>query len=100
MDMIGHQMYDPAQDTEAPMTIESVDDERPLIYRLRHRFNGGHVHVRVFAGKNEYALGPAGTLTFRPDEWEGFRLLLQRGDDFYPDTVHLRVEFVDDEEDE
>jgi hypothetical protein len=31
--------------------------------------NAGHVHVAVWAGRNEGARGNAGTLTFRTDEW-------------------------------
>ena len=50
-----------------------------MIFKFRYRRAGGHVHVRVFAGGNPDALGLAGHLTFRPDEWEDLRDLVLRG---------------------
>jgi hypothetical protein len=44
-----------------------------MIFRIYHETLGGHVHMRVFAGKAEGALGKCGDLTMRVDEFEVFR---------------------------
>lgn len=44
-----------------------------MIFRIYHETLGGHVHMRVFAGKSEGALGKCGDLTMRVEEFEVFR---------------------------
>lgn len=41
-------------------------------FRFRWKLMGGHVHVRLFAGKSETG-GKCGDLVFREDEWEDFK---------------------------
>ena len=49
-------------------------------FRFRWQLLGGHVHVRVFSGKNlNGALGKNGDLVFTEDEWPAFRAFLERG---------------------
>lgn len=43
-----------------------------MIFKYKHRLLGAHVHVDVFIGENPYALGKAGTLVMRLDEWKKF----------------------------
>lgn len=45
--------------------------------RLRFVKKGGHIHIRVFAGPHEWALGKCGDLVMRPEEWDEFRLSLK-----------------------
>lgn len=48
----------------------------PLIIRWRYRVLGGHVHVRVFAGRgwrDDVSLAKAGDLIFRDDEFREMR---------------------------
>ena len=47
-----------------------------MIFRIYHETLGGHVHMRVFAGKSEGALGKCGDLCMRTEEFEFFRDLL------------------------
>lgn len=42
------------------------------LFRLKHETCGGHVHVRVFAGKGTLTLANCGTLVMRVDEWKDF----------------------------
>lgn len=44
-----------------------------MIFRIYHETLGGHVHMRVFAGKHDGALGKCGDLTMRSEEFEEFR---------------------------
>jgi len=44
-----------------------------MIFRIYHETLGGHVHMRLFAGKQEGGLGKCGDLTMRIDEFEAFR---------------------------
>lgn len=46
-----------------------------MIFRIYHETAGGHVHMRVFAGPREGALGKCGDLCMRVDEFEVFRLI-------------------------
>lgn len=39
------------------------------LFRMRYRVEGGHTHVRVFAGKGSFSLGKCGDLVFRNEEW-------------------------------
>jgi hypothetical protein len=43
-----------------------------MIFRIYHETLGGHVHMRVFAGKSEGALGKCGDLCMRVEEFEEF----------------------------
>ena len=43
-----------------------------MIFRIYHETLGGHVHMRVFAGKSEGALGKCGDLCMRVGEFEAF----------------------------
>ncbi len=58
-----------------------------VVMRWRFREVGGHVHVRVFAGRvpdalqpEGYTLGKAGDLTFRLDEWPAVRRSVELAD--------------------
>lgn len=42
-------------------------------FRVRYEIRGGHVHMRVFAGKGSMSLGLCGTLVMRVEEFEDFR---------------------------
>lgn len=42
------------------------------MFRIYYEVAGGHVHCRVFAGKNPGALGKCGDLTMRKDEFDAF----------------------------
>lgn len=44
-----------------------------MYVRLRYRLLGGHVHVRVFVGKDVDHLQKSGDLVLREDEWPTFR---------------------------
>jgi hypothetical protein len=50
-----------------------------MIFRFYHETLGGHVHIRLFAGKKEGALGKCGDLTMRVEEFKEFKeeLILQ-----------------------
>lgn len=43
-----------------------------MIFRIYHDKRGGHVHMRLFAGKKEGALGKCGDLCMREDEFVEF----------------------------
>ena len=49
-----------------------------MFFKFRVRRAGAHAHVRVFAGENLCALGSAGKLTFRLDEWHVLTAALSR----------------------
>ncbi len=42
------------------------------LFRFRYKKQGGHTHVRLFAGKGSLSLGLCGSLVFRNEEWEDF----------------------------
>lgn len=42
-------------------------------FRVYYKILGGHVHMRVFAGKGSLSLGLCGTLVMRVEEFEDFR---------------------------
>ena len=44
-----------------------------MIFRIWHETLGGHVHMRLFAGKHEGALGKCGDLTMTVEEFDIFR---------------------------
>lgn len=44
-----------------------------MIFRMRFRLLGGHVHIRLFAGRGEGSLAKCGDLVMRPDEFEAFK---------------------------
>ena len=42
-------------------------------FRFRYRIEGGHVHVRVFSGRDRHMThGKNGDLVFALDEWPAF----------------------------
>ena len=43
-----------------------------MIFRIYHKKLGGHVHMRVFSGKTDGALGKCGDLTMREEEFAEF----------------------------
>jgi hypothetical protein len=43
-----------------------------MLFRFRYQVQGGHTHVRMFAGKSVPALGKCGDLVFRNEEWNEF----------------------------
>jgi hypothetical protein len=48
------------------------------IIRMRYRFAGGHIHVRVFTAKSRTAtFAKAGDLIFTESEWPTVRLALE-----------------------
>ena len=56
-----------------------------MIFRIYHETAGGHVHMRVFAGKRDGALGKCGDLCMRVEEFEEFRNCSLI--DFRPETI-------------
>ncbi len=46
---------------------------RVVIFRFRYQVAGGHVHIRMFAGYHDGALGKCGDLCMRHEEFEVFR---------------------------
>ncbi len=69
-----------------------------MIFKLKHKLLGGHVHVQVFSGKNEHSLGLNGNLTFREEEWNLFRTLPQRRKNNSPtdDVIVIFQEVIDE----
>ena len=59
-----------------------------MIFRIYHKLLGGHVHARVFVGKESQSLGLAGELVMREDEFVDFRRKLLFGHG-YEATVHF-----------
>lgn len=54
------------------------------VFRFRYKVQGGHTHVRVFAGKSfNGTLGKAGDLAFRNEEWEDFLAMTERNPAFF-----------------
>lgn len=47
-----------------------------MIFRIYHKTLGGHVHMRVFAGNTEGALGKCGDLVMRREEFQYFYLIM------------------------
>jgi hypothetical protein len=43
-----------------------------MIFRIYHETLGGHVHMRMFAGTHDGALGKCGDLTMRTEEFWDF----------------------------
>lgn len=41
-----------------------------MLFRLRYQIQGGHTHIRLFAGRSEAALGCAGTFVLRNEEFQ------------------------------
>ncbi len=63
------------------MPLPRDPGKRPWTYtlfRLRWEVQGGHTHVRVFAGKGASSLGKCGDLVFRNEEWKDFLAELDR----------------------
>lgn len=74
-----------------PTPMHSVN----VLYRFRYTIAGGHVHVRMFAGKGVGSLGKCGALVFRDHEWDHFRAGIERtiGTDR---GIGHDVEFIDE----
>lgn len=50
--------------------------------KIRYKQRGAHVHMSVFVGPHTGALGKAGELTMREDEFADLRSMLQTNDRF------------------
>lgn len=59
--------------------------------RFRFKLLGGHVHVRVFAGKSGRTYGKAGDLIFTQEEWALLSNALNSTDE------RVRVEILPEE---
>lgn len=57
--------------------------------RIRHKTLGGHVHMRVFVGKEGFTLGKAGDLVMRTDEFAELQRLAAA-------QSEVAVEFVEE----
>jgi hypothetical protein len=44
-----------------------------VIFRIYHETQGGHVHLRVFSGIRDGALGKCGNLCMRVEEFAAFK---------------------------
>lgn len=44
-----------------------------MLFKFIYSVEGGHTHVRVFAGKGTGNLGKCGDLVFRNEEWVFFK---------------------------
>lgn len=61
-----------------------------MIFRIYHETLGGHVHMRLFAGKRNGALGKCGDLTMRVEEFTAFQSLMQYSQiEFYPELREI-----------
>jgi hypothetical protein len=65
-----------------------------MIFRIYHETRAGHVHMRLFAGEHEGALGLCGVLCMRAKEFAAF--LAMHPGDFDPEDDH--VEFLPEPE--
>ena len=65
-----------------------------MIFRIYHEAGGSHVHMRLFAGEHNGALGLCGVLCMRLKEFAAFREM--HPDDFDPEDDH--VEFLPEPE--
>jgi len=55
--------------------------------------NAGHVRLTIYTGRNKYARGHSGTLTFRTDEWRELRARLEfAGFEIYDDTLEGSIQ--------
>lgn len=66
-----------------------------MLFRFRYLVQGGHTHVRLFAGPHEGALGKCGDLAFRNEEWEAFKECL----DGEAEIVGAEIQFKNEEDD-
>lgn len=67
----------------------------PLAARFRYQLIGGHMHIRVFAGKSGCTYGKAGDLIFTEEEWARLENVLKAGSGVFDGMV---VEIVPDEQ--
>lgn len=58
-----------------------------MLFRFRYTEQGGHTHVRVFAGKGAASLGKCGDLVFRNEEWIEFTAHLGSGVEVLPEDA-------------
>jgi len=61
----------------AEAVVTSAIPSSQITVRILHRLLGGHVHCRVFVGR-EGAGAKAGDLTFRAEEWDVLQGMLLR----------------------
>lgn len=66
-----------------------------MIFKFRYLVQGGHTHVRLFAGPHQGALGKCGDLAFRNEEWDRFRAALENHDG----PIDTDFEFQNEEDD-
>lgn len=60
-----------------------------FLFRFRYQEQGGHTHVRLFAGPDGGTLGKCGDVVFRNEEWAEFKETF---------TSDARVEFKEEED--
>jgi len=60
-----------------------------MIFRIYHKTLGGHVHMRVFAGAHEGALGKCSDLIMRQEEFQHFCLIMPLEFEFHEDFDSL-----------
>jgi hypothetical protein len=58
-----------------------------MIFRMYYQQRGGHTHMRLFAGKQDGALGKCGDLTMRNYEFDEFRELHEHTIEFRPEDT-------------
>ena len=71
----------------------------PFLYRFRFKVQGGHTHVRVFAGKEPGSPGKCGDLVFRNEEWNEFRKVVEYAITRKPEGVGTCIEFLPEQPD-
>lgn len=65
-----------------------------MLFRIRHKTLGGHVHMRVFVGPGSLSLALSGELVMRLDEFAAFKREIDAGQDA---KLGGDIEFVKDE---
>ena len=61
-----------------------------MLFHFRYQVQGGHTHVRVFAGPHENALGKCGDLTFRNEEFNIFKIETETEIDLLATSIDRR----------
>lgn len=51
-----------------------------MIFKFTYKILGGHTHVTVRAGVNDYGMGLCGSLAFRNEEFNQFKELVERSE--------------------
>lgn len=86
-------------DVGGPWTDKECPECGSLCYRLpamkvRWQLRGSHVWAAVFMGEDIGHLACVGTLTMRPEEWDGFKETMSEGNN--PDQCELHFEEIQD----